>query len=170
MKKFLASVALVAAVMMLVPAPSLAVGNRPVGMSATNLALTTAPSTLNPLVTVPATALRLSGFTGYRVTLCAATGQTLSGAGSLQVYYWSPSMPVSVLCAAGGACNWSRSLVLDETVSVTATSCNGAPCQCQTFGDHRTSGMGEGFIMVVPNGVTVSGGLVNEAIEGVSAT
>lgn len=94
-------------------------------------------------------AIRLNAGAGYRVTICAANGNTLSGAGTIPVYYFPD--------AAGSLGKWSRNPGLDETIAVGATSCNGSPCQCETFADHAAAVPG-GFIYLAPNGITLSAG------------
>lgn len=112
----------------------------------TATAATTAPSS-HRSTGVPG-ALHLTGCYGYRITMCAPTGQTLSGAGSAQVYYY----------ADYGTVSWSRNPGIDEAVSVISTSCAGAACQCQTFPDRALLGLSGGWIYVAPSSVTMSGG------------
>lgn len=113
-------------------------------------------------------ALHLVGCSGYRITLCAPPGQTLAGAGTVQVYYWpdylSPSNNITV---------WPRNKGLDETVPTTsATDCNGGACRCVTFPDHPTFGLNGGWIYAAPNAVTLSGSgpSVTVLIEAVCAS
>jgi hypothetical protein len=101
-------------------------------------------------------AFNLMNVDGYRIRVCAPSGQTLSGAGTLQIYTAS---------TVDGAI--SRNPSIDETVSVTATSCTGAACRCQTFPDREQVAQQGGRLWAVPSGVTVSGGTtVTVLIEG----
>lgn len=91
--------------------------------------------------------MRLFGTRGYRVTVSTIdAGATLAGAGTVDIYYWSamPGMPSQ----------WNYNKQLQETVSVGATSCAGAPCPSQTFGDHVVSAATDGWIEPVLNGLT----------------
>ena len=92
--------------------------------------------------------MALGGVRSFRITVCAASGQTLSGAGSVQMWLYDP---VAAL--------WTRNPGLDQTITVTATSCAGAACQCQAFPDLVAGNNNMGF-RVEPylNAVTVSGG------------
>jgi len=84
----------------------------------------------------------LSGVDGYRVSICAASAQTLSGAGTMQGW-WCDS--VSSLCY--------RNTGLDQTVSASGV-------RCATFPDFKVSDITSNFDSVVfaSSGVTVSGG------------
>lgn len=87
-------------------------------------------------------------FTFIRAYVCAGSGQTLSGAGTLQAYWRFEKNDGTKLVM--------RNPSLDLTVSVTATSCTGSACRCQVFTDRRTGGVGSLFY--VPSGVTLSSG------------
>lgn len=108
-------------------------------------------------------AMRITGCEGYRITLCALSGATLSG-GNVQIYYYS-----DYTASALGVTTWPRNRGLDETVSATiATDCNGGTCQCETFPDHSTAGLQGGWIYAAPYNVTVStGSTVSVQIEAV---
>lgn len=98
-----------------------------------------------------------TGIKGYRVTLCATSGNTLSGAGTLHAYYFS--------VPAGGL--WTRNPGLDLPVTVTATSCAGAACRCQTFPDLEAQSKIKGRVKWATSAVTVSGGTtVDVNVEG----
>lgn len=141
------------------------------------LALTAAAPLVNPNLTqissgrssgVPG-ALHLTGCSGFRVTMCAANNATLSGTGTIQYYYWPDYLPASVTPAS-----WPRNPGIDETVSVTATSCNtlgaASPCSCQTFPDHIITGWNGGWVYAAPSSVTASAGTsVSILIEAVCA-
>lgn len=78
---------------------------------------------------------------GIRVTVVAASGQSLSGGGTLQAYYYQPT---------AGA--WFRDEDLDLTIPADASGQAG-----WTFGDMQVA-VPVGRAMWVTNGVTVSGG------------
>jgi hypothetical protein len=94
-----------------------------------------------------AASLNLALLNGYRVRICANSGQTLSGAGTMQAY-WLSNRGSEV----------SRNLELDKSVNVTATSCQGAACRCMTWGDFQVAVGAGGRVIHATNGVTVSGG------------
>lgn len=111
-------------------------------------------------------ALHVRGCQSYQVFMCAVvssgTQQTLSGAGTLQVYDFPEA--VGAIVAGPGIALWHRNPGLDETVTVTATSCGGSACACQAFPAHNASGLD--WIYLAPTSVTVSGGTtVNVLIE-----
>lgn len=89
----------------------------------------------------------LKDVVGYRLTVCAASGQTLSGAGALRAWYYSYESGV-----------WGRNPTLDQTITVTATSCAGAACRCQTFPDFEVVANQGGRVLFATDAVTVSGG------------
>lgn len=106
----------------------------------------TAPSA-TPVDGTVGSGLKLSLVVGGYISVCAASGQTLAGAGTLDAYYYHP-----------GAALWMRNPGLDLTISVTATSCAGSPCRCQIFPDFSVGAPKAGYILYATNGVTVSGG------------
>lgn len=93
----------------------------------------TAPTGMNEGMT-------LYGVVAYRLSVCAASGQTLSGAGTLQAYRYDSAEN-----------QWIRNKGLDQTVNASAV-------QCQTFPDVAVSGGQLGRIRFVASSVTVSGG------------
>lgn len=98
--------------------------------------------------TAPSTSLEgmsLSGVSGYRLTVCAASGQTLSGAGSMQSYAWNSAEQL-----------WARDPGLDQNVTASGK-------QCQTFPDFKT-GLQYDRVRFVASGVTVSGGSTLDAL------
>lgn len=101
--------------------------------------------------------LSLNEVQGFRVSVCAESGQTLAGAGALNAYYVNHNTNLA-----------QRNPGLDKSVSVTATSCAGAACRCQVFpDDENTNPALGGQVFFVPNAVTVSGGTtVTVRIEG----
>lgn len=75
---------------------------------------------------------------GFRLKVCAASGQTLSGAGTLQAYAYDADEGV-----------WTRNKDLDQLVTNTT--------RCQTFPDFRTE-LRADRVLFAASGVTVSGG------------
>jgi hypothetical protein len=86
----------------------------------------------------PQLAANQSGLAGVAVTVCSATGTTLSGAGTIEFYLYDPVLP-----------EWSYWKT--GSVSVTATT------RCQTF-DGIWIPVARGQAMAVATGVTFSGG------------
>lgn len=97
--------------------------------------------------TSAADGLDLAKVRGYRVTICAASGQTLTG-GALQAWYYEPIQQL-----------WSRaSSTLDETVP--------SGTRCKTFDDVETL-VRFGRVLYATSAVTVSGGTtVTVRIDG----
>lgn len=94
-------------------------------------------------------AVDLNGASGIRVELCAASGQTLAGAGQLDVYLKNKNNEVL----------FNKELSAALAVGLSSTSCTGAACRCRIWPDFKVSGSAFGGAMLaVPNGVTVSGG------------
>lgn len=83
--------------------------------------------------------LDLSDIAGFRVTVCAASGQTLAGAGALQAYVYDNDLAL-----------WTRNPSLDITIST-------AGARCLTFADIQTV-VATGRGLFAATGVTVSGG------------
>jgi len=77
---------------------------------------------------------------GYMLSVCAASGQTLSGAGYLRAWVYS------ALAAA-----WMRNTALDEQVNL-----SGKPCQA--FPDRRPGYLKLRRVLYAADGITVSGG------------
>lgn len=84
----------------------------------------------------------LTGFKGLRVTLCAASGQTLSGSGTLRARYLSPK--AGSRWAKGGG----RDLVIPSAA---------AGASCWTFDDMDIT-VDSGRALWIADGVTASGG------------
>lgn len=82
--------------------------------------------------------LDLNDVEGFRVTVCAASGQTLSGAGSMQAYLWDNDLGL-----------WARNPDLD--FNVTATT------RCQVSPDFQVM-VAAGRVYFAATGVTVSSG------------
>ena len=80
----------------------------------------------------------LSQARNLRVTLCAGTGETLSGAGALRAWYMTPGN------------TWSRTPELDLSVSTSGV-------RCHTWPDLEV-GARAGRVLFAADGVTVSGG------------
>lgn len=96
-----------------------------------------------PSVSTPKDWISLSGVKAFRVSVCADSG-TLSGAGALEAYLKGSVHPI-------------RNKGLDQPITVTATSCNGAACECQGFPDIEVA-VGVGEFAFVLNGLTASAG------------
>lgn len=92
--------------------------------------------------TVPASSgAELSTATGFRVSICAAAGQTLSGAGTLLAWRYNSN-----------AGKWERNKGLDLTVAVSAV-------QCAAFPDVEVAALVlKDRVLYATSGVTVSGG------------
>ncbi len=86
--------------------------------------------------------------------LCAASGQTLSGAGSLRAYVRDERTGLV-----------SRNPAADLAVSVTSTSCAGSACRCQHW-DDRPLGYSFGKVIYASDSVTVSSGTVTVYYRG----
>lgn len=106
------------------------------------------------------TSVELKGVEGLRVSVCAVGG-VLSGAGTLQANLANDRTGLP-----------ERNPSLDQTVSVTATSCAGTTCVCQVFPDLRVSGSRVGGrVMFVPSGVTHTGtGVIVRVYASVGAS
>jgi len=85
------------------------------------------------------TSLNLWNVMGYRVVVCAESGQTLSGSGTLDAYVWDHSLGLWIP-------NNDLNLTVDEAVA-----------RCQAFPDGETRAR-VGRVMYIANNVTVSGG------------
>lgn len=104
-------------------------------------------------------ALDLGKLTAFRVSVCAESTRTLSGAGTLQAYLYDRKFA-----------KVKRNPSLDLTISVTATSCQGAACRCQVFPNLSTGNLTAGDVLLyATNGVTVSAGTTVD-IEYVGST
>lgn len=96
-----------------------------------------------------AVGMNLSGARGFYVSVCAASGQTLGGAGTLAAYVYEP---------------WTglvfRDSALDLKLSdvTSATACAGSPCRCATFPDLLPALRLNRRVLYAATGVTVSGG------------
>lgn len=77
---------------------------------------------------------------GYMLSVCAATGQTLSGGGYLRAWVYSPL-----------AAQWMRNPDLDQQVTATGKS-------CQAVSDFRTGYLKLRRVLFAADGITVSGG------------
>jgi hypothetical protein len=93
------------------------------------------------------TGLDLMNINGWRLSTCATSGNTLSGAGTFLAYVISENTGVIM-----------RDPALDFAVTVTSTSCGGSPCRCQVFPDVQEVMQGGGQLYYQASGVTVSGG------------
>jgi hypothetical protein len=92
--------------------------------------------------TTNAEGMSLYMVTGYRLSICAAIGQTLSGAGTMQAY-WCDSL--SALCM--------RSPQLDQSVTASGVQCQAFPDFIASFVTYLADS-----VVFAASGVTVSGG------------
>jgi len=83
----------------------------------------------------------LRGIAGYQIVLCAATGNTLSGAGTLQADYWDEAIA-----------EWMPAPAFDY-----ALSARNAGKRCAVF-PNVAQAVSYGRIRFTPKGITVSGG------------
>jgi hypothetical protein len=105
------------------------------------------PTRAAPTTASVSVGLRMEDVMGYRVTLCAESGQTLSGAGEVHAYWLDDNTGLV-----------TRTEEADEIVSVGATSCSGSACRCQTFLSRPNTVQMGGVLWYTTSGVTVSGG------------
>jgi hypothetical protein len=93
--------------------------------------------------------MTLGGVRSFRITICAASGNTLSGAGTMQAWGFSNAEGI-----------WVRNSDLDLTVSLST--------RCQRWADLLT-GVSYDRVDYISNAVTVSGGsTLDVMIEGQS--
>jgi hypothetical protein len=92
----------------------------------------------------------LHGVTGYRVSVCATSGQTLSGSGYLRAYAYHPE-----------AALWMRNPSLDYTVSASGV-------RCQVFPDLAVAAQPADWrVLFAADSITVSSGsTVTVRIDG----
>lgn len=86
--------------------------------------------------------MSLTGVSGYRVSVCASAGNTLSGAGAVDIYGYNPVTGL-----------WGINPALRTTVTATI--------RCQTLPDFDAATLGRmaGWrVLPAANGITVSGG------------
>jgi hypothetical protein len=101
------------------------------------------PST-DPTITAPSKpGILTQGCRFYTVEISAPSGQTLSGAGSIDIYFWSYS--------SGRPLVWAKT-ANSETVPVAA-----AGLRSWRFTGHQCDAV-PGWLVPVANGVTMSGG------------
>ena len=93
------------------------------------------------------TGMNLYQVKGFRISVCAPSGATLSGAGTIDIYNRNGTTGL-----------WEFNKALQQTVNVTATSCSGAPCRCQVFPDFLQTARLGSQLLPAANGVTVSAG------------
>lgn len=103
-----------------------------------------------PAPTAATEGLSLTGVTKFRVFVSAASGQTLSGAGTLQAYVWEDGLN-------SGSGGWARNPDQDVTVNASAV-------QAMASSD-LVVGVGTGRVVFRANGVTTSSGEVTVSIR-----
>jgi hypothetical protein len=105
--------------------------------SASGVALTGSAPSSAPTATTDA--LKLNGVIGFRLTVCATSGNTLTG-GTLRAYVYSSSLGL-----------WSRNPDLDQTI--------GTPThRCRHFADQSVVAGNNDWVKYVTDAVTVSAG------------
>lgn len=87
----------------------------------------------------------LLGVRGFHLQVCAASGQTLSGAGTLDGYWYSYNSANPIA--------WAYSVAVSQTITSAWTG-----KRCAVFPTSRTSDGGLGSLYIAANGITVSGG------------
>lgn len=87
----------------------------------------------------------LLGVRGFHLQVCAASGQTLSGAGTLDGYWYSYN--------SANPTAWAYSVAVSQTITSAWAS-----KRCAVFGTSKTPDGGLGSLFVAANGITVSGG------------
>lgn len=98
--------------------------------------------------------LHLKTCSFYQISVCATTGNTLSGSGTLQIQDW-PDQSLNMASPV-----WARNKQLDETITQST--------QCQTFAGHQATGTD--WIGVQTSSVSVSGGsTVNVKVDAMCA-
>lgn len=115
--------------------PSLALAQQRVAVSLTETQILTRAAP-----TLSTEGAGLTEARGLRVSVCAATGQTLSGAGTLKAWYLNPS----------GL--WNRNSALDLSIPATASG-----IRCWAFPDMAVL-VRTGRALFATDSVTVSGG------------
>lgn len=91
--------------------------------------------------------MQLGNVSGYRISICADSGQTLSGAGTIDIYWYSYD-----------AALWMRNR--DLALNVTASG-----VRCQVFADNRVAAKLGGRLLPAANAVTVSAGSVTIRVD-----
>lgn len=91
--------------------------------------------------TGPNDGMMLYGVVSYRLTICAVSGQTLSGAGTMLAYRYDGALELP----------WVPNAGLNQPVTASGS-------RCTTFPDFLVVGAQPGRVRFVASGVTVSGG------------
>lgn len=102
--------------------------------------------TISPPTTSVTDGMPLIDIKSFRVVVCADSTRTLSGAGTLDFYYYTPT----------GAL-WTVNPTLQLPIGTSAV-------RCRTFPDQRVA-IGRGRVTVIPTGITVSAGDLTIYIE-----
>lgn len=87
----------------------------------------------------------LMNVNGWRLQVCAPSGMTLGGSGTFHTYLISNKSG-----------NVHRNPDLDKTITVTSTSCEGAPCRCEVWTDVDQRAQLGGGLYYVASGVTIT--------------
>ncbi|HZI08670.1 MAG TPA: hypothetical protein VEZ71_31930 [Archangium sp.] len=105
--------------------------------------LTRTPPSAAPASGAVGSGMDLAGVEGARVALCPASGQSLTGTGSLRAYLYDPAIG-----------EWMRSPDLDLPVSSATTTAN----RCRVWPDAVTAVRGNGRVLYATDAIGVSGG------------
>lgn len=101
--------------------------------------ITEAQALTRAVPTLATEGMGLSGVKGYRVSVCAESGQTLAGTGNLRAWLYNPDAGL-----------WMRNPALDLAITVTV--------RCQVFPDVRVAAELEHRVLYANDTVGVSGG------------
>jgi hypothetical protein len=91
-----------------------------------------------------------SPYEGAMIQICAASGQTLTGTGTLRVWAWNPWLPLDP--------STTKQLVLHVSDVWVDSACNGSACRCVHWTDWRMGGYSARRVMVEAVDVGVTGG------------
>lgn len=94
--------------------------------------------------------LPLSGSKGAFLMLCAASGQTLTGTGTVRIWNWGPWAPNDVSSSA--------LMELDVADVWIDNACSGSDCPCVHWPDWQVAGASSRRVIAQAVGVGVSGG------------
>lgn len=94
--------------------------------------------------------ISLKDMQGARLLLCAASGQTLTGTGTIHLWTWDPSIP--------SLTSSSPAQDLSVADAWSSSRCNASACQCVTFGDLQQAGNSGQKVIAEASGVGVTGG------------
>lgn len=103
------------------------------------------------------TGLNLAGLRYYYVCVQAAFGQTLSGGGSIQMYFYDPDLAI-----------WAYESAADEAIPAAASGARTYCFPARSFQSGPQSTGGYGCVYPVPSSVTANGGAtIRTTVTGV---